>query len=80
MVNGHHQTSDLQEKQARKVSLAGAATGIICVSRQTFCCDKHVFFATKHVFCRNKSKLVLCRDRIVCRDKHNFVVTKPLSR
>ena len=63
----------------RPVSLAGAATGIICVT---------MFVATKHVFCRNKSMLAVTkllsrqncfsRQNNFCRDKHVFVTTNIL--
>ena len=45
-----------------------------CLSRQNT-----YFFATKHVYCRDKSMLTLLQA-YVCRDKHDFVPTKVLSR
>ena len=50
----------------------------VCLSRQTFCRDFFFFFffvATKY-FCSEKTFVTTN----ICRDKHNFVATKVLSR
>ena len=80
----------------RTLSLARAATSVICVatntclSRQKYACrDKSfvvtkLFVVTKHVFCRHKSMLAATKvlsPQNFCPDKHTFVTTKDvLSR
>ena len=60
------------------LSLAGAATSIICRDKHLFR-DKHVFVATKHVFMFVATKY-FCRDETfvptnICRVKHTFAAT-----
>ena len=66
-----------------EVSLAGAATGIICVATKVslprqnyvFATNKHIYLSRQTRVCHNKSKLVTTK---VCREKHvhTFVATK----